>query len=1137
MSDALTAMAALGASLLAGGTIEKVLLVVLVLAGLVALVLVVWLACKLLALLAKALLRAGAGAIGRARDRRDRRNADREAALPPVRAGWMQEGRPSLRRAIREAGRIGGRTAPWAIVVCGEGAADLERAMGMTPACPAEVRLSASERLVLVDAAGASDRTLRHLVRCLPWRRPFDAVLVLAADGAIPPSAAHRAAIAARGAGLTAALHVVLPGRFGSGAARIVVPGPGSARELATSLEAELAREWLGGAERDGIGSVAGGCGGELDEALRALRDRTPECLDLASLVAGGGRLPETIAATADRTVPDRGGPLAMRAAAVALAVGIGLAAAGVPAAIEDADRLRSLVMAAQEQSIERLGNARLVPDPVRTGSVARIAIELARAGESTLTRPAGRWIPGASAARAVAAYLLVGYVGRPLGAEIERRTTSLLARAGSLDTWVENAATADRLVAEWNSLLAAAGTADVSALIETAFGRVEEGWPDGLGAALEESGAAAALENRDVVDLARVRAAARAGLLASAGEEAKRRYLAAPVLAGARLTADATAAHAGRHAALARTREALKDPAAAWLVEPEDRLRHTEVLPVLARALGLAIVDAGWVAIAEAELSRSRRQARKDALRIAEPSLGTVLDRDGTSGRLRLSSPARAWLDLMDRIEAARIGPRPTDRTRPRGRALSGPVTLASDRVRNAQARIERYEEVEARVPPLVPPVLAESTLEHARERLAAVLAEEVRGALVPRFEAPLPGAFPAPTRELEHAIATMRRIGDWLRDHGWLQAGREARGAADRTVESHLRLGMDALRAADPVRIDLGRPGADPERTRERLARSLESVRELHRRFAAPLLGFTEEAPGKAARSWRTLVRALEAYERGDTRSGIGGLESVLAAWAADPRGTCAAPAFPPAPPGYLGQVVRRTRAELHDACRALERQELLAARDRVLAAFGGALARSWPYSGDPASPDAPAEAVDRYVSALEAAPDLSALDARHVPELERERALWTIDDEQAACIGLEIEWRARPEEDVNAHHLIAIELKGMKRGEGGYTWRYGTPVELRLKLARHSSYRFASGAGGTSLEHVERFEDSAALLRMLDSLAARGWIVRAPLVDTAGKAAELGLSVRVSRPGGAPLDLPAFASLGRGVGERRT
>ena len=1137
MSDALAAMAALGASLLAGGTIEKVLLVVLILVGLVVLVLVVWLACKLLVLLAKGLLRAGAGVVGRARERRDRRNAEREVALPPVRAGWMHEGRPSLRRAIREAGRIGGRAAPWAIVVCGEGAADLEREMGMTPASGAEVRLNASERLVLVDAAGASDRTLRRLVRRLPWRRPFDAVLVLAADGTVPPQATHRAAIAARGAGLTAALHVVLPGRFGPGAACIAAPGAGAAHELVSSLEAELARAWLGGAEREGIGSVAGRLGGELDLALRALRDRTPECLDLASLVAGAGRLPETIAAAAGRTVPGRGGPFAMQGAAAVLAAGIGLAAAGIPAAIEDADRLGSLVMAAEEQRIDRLASASLTPDPARTGSVARIAIELAEAGESTWTRPAGRWLPGARAVREVAAYLLVGYVGRPLGAEIERRATSLLAPAGSLDTWVDNAARSDRLVAEWNALLAGAGVAGVAGLLDAAFGPVAEGWPDGLGAALEESGAAAALENRDAVDHARVRTAARAGLLASAGEEAKRRYLAGPILAGARVAADPTATHAERHAALDRTREALKDPAAAWLVEPEDRLRHAEILPVLARALGLAIVDAGWVAMAEAELSRSRRQARTDALRIAEPTLGTVLERGGTDGRLRLSSPALVWLELMDRIEAARIAIGPTGRPPPRGRVLSGPLTLDAERVRKAEDRIERYEEVEARVPPLLPPVLAESTLEHARERLAASLAEEVRGALEPRSEPSPLGALPAPTRELEHAIATMRRIGDWLRDHGWLQAGREAREAADRTVESHLRLGMDALRAADPIRIDLGRPGADPERTRERLARSVESIRELHRKFAAPLLAFPEEAPGAAARSWRTLVRALEAYERGDVRSGLGGLESVLDAYAADPRGTCADPGLPPAPPGYLGQVVRRTRAELHDACRQLERQELLAARDRVLAAFAGSLVRSWPYSGDPASPDAPREAVDRYVSALEAAPDLGALDARYVPELERERALWTTDEGGSVCIALELEWRARPEDDVNAQHLIEIELEGMKREEGGYTWRYGTPVTLRLKLARNSPYRFASGAEGTSLEHVERFEGSAALLRLLDSFAVRGWTLRASLVDTAGQAAELRLSVRASRRGGAPLELPAFASLGRGFAERRT
>ena len=385
-------------------------------------------------------------------------------------------------------------------------------------------------------------------------------------------------------------------------------------------------------------------------------------------------------------------------------------------------------------------------------------------------------------------------------------------------------------------------------------------------------------------------------------------------------------------------------------------------------------------------------------------------------------------------------------------------------------------------------------------------------------------------------HAVETARKVAAWLGDHGWTEAGRAARAAADRTIESHLRLGLDAVLAADPIRIEVGRRGADPERVRERLVRSAEAVRALHRSYAEPLLALAPDARGEAARSWRSLARALDAWERGDVRSGIGGLASLLDAYAADPAGACADPRFPPAPPGYLGQVVRRTRADFEAACRRLGHEERIAARDRVLAGFGPALARSWPWSGDPASPDAPKEAVDRYVRVLAAAPDLSGLDARYVTELERERALWATDDEGGACIDLRIEWRARAAEDENAHHLIAIEIEGTERRDGVRAWRYGTPVTLRLRLARNSPYRFAAGAGGASLEHVERFEGSAALLRMLDSLARRGWRVETPLVDEAGDEATLRLSVRAFRPGGTPLDLPAFAALGRGLAGRK-
>lgn len=89
--------------------------------------------------------------------------AEREAALPRVGVGWSGEGRPDLRRAIREARRIGGESAPWAVVVCGDESPELEREIGMTPAPGAEVRLSASERIVLVDASGAPPDSMAPL--------------------------------------------------------------------------------------------------------------------------------------------------------------------------------------------------------------------------------------------------------------------------------------------------------------------------------------------------------------------------------------------------------------------------------------------------------------------------------------------------------------------------------------------------------------------------------------------------------------------------------------------------------------------------------------------------------------------------------------------------------------------------------------------------------------------------------------------------------------------------------------------------------------------------------------------------------------------------------------------------------------
>ena len=951
MSGTYAAIASLAAALLGGGTFEKVLLVILVLA---VLVLVVWLVCKLVWLLVRGLGRKAAGAAARVKERRIRLRAERADALAPVRTGGMEDGRPSLRRALREARGIGGDTAPWAIVVSGEGSARLERDLGLPAAPAAEVRVSASERLVLVDAANASERTLRRLARRLPWRRPFDALVVLAPDGAVAPRAAHRAALVARGSGFTAALHLVLPGAREvdgaegdggtPGAARIVASGRGGGRDLLAGLEADVARAWLGAAGAAGVASHAGGEGGgrdagravartlgsELEEAVRALRDRAPACLDLAGLAAGAGRLPETIAATAGRTRPDRRGTLPLHGAAALVVAGIGLGAAGALDAVRDAERLGNLVQAVEGQRIERLARIGLVPDPARAGVVAGLAVDLAEAGGSTWTRPAGHWLPGAKALRTLASDLLVGYVGRPLGMEVERRTAALVAPAKDIETWTGRAARADRLIGDWNALLAGAAEAGAGGLLDAAFGAPPGGWPAGVGAALERTGAARTLERLGVLDRGRLREAARAGLLGSARAVARRRYLDGPVLAGARVAADPAASRAERHAAPARTRDALARPASAWLAETEDRPEHAVILPALARTLGLSLVESDWVAQAGADLGRARRQARDDALRIAGPGLGPVLERGGGGAGLRLSSAARAWLEVLDRIEAARLDPGPQvrriGRIGPRDRG--GPVTVDSERVRRVRARIARFEDLAARVPPSLPPVLAAATLQGARDRLAAGLARDIEGVLVPLPAAGAAGGPPPPPdRELVHAIETTRQVAAWLDDHGWPEAGGRARRAADRAIESHLGRGLDALLAADPIRIEVGRRGADPGRVRERLARSAEAVRALHRSYAEPL-----------------------------------------------------------------------------------------------------------------------------------------------------------------------------------------------------------------LRLARNSPYRFAAGAQVATLEHVERFEGSAALLRMLDSLAGRGWRVAAPLVDREGRAATLRLSVRVVLPGGAPLELPAFAALGRGFTERK-
>ena len=129
--------------------------------------------------------------------------------------------------------------------------------------------------------------------------------------------------------------------------------------------------------------------------------------------------------------------------------------------------------------------------------------------------------------------------------------------------------------------------------------------------------------------------------------------------------------------------------------------------------------------------------------------------------------------------------------------------------------------------------------------------------------------------------------------------------------------------------------------------------------------------------------------------------------------------------------------------------------------------------------------------------------------------------------------IDWRARPGDERFAEHLIDFEMTGVELGEDGvYTWRYGSPFSLVLRLAKDSPLQFADAVDLERKERVLGGGGNGGFLRAFAGLTMGSVAFEHQVLDPNGGRASLRLTARLTHADGMPMTMPAFSAASRAL-----
>ncbi len=1123
-----------------GGVLEIILLIVIIIVALILFILFLWLAWKLLVLLGKGLLWLFNWSTDRYGTWSQDRKEARLAAPPLVAVGWGSSSNIGLSSALSQARGLVGLDAVTMVIVSGDGGSDLCRSLGLTPPGVGQVGITAGGNTILIDASRASTSVLRRLANALPWRRPADAVVALVSPEGIPPEAIIRTAIFARQTSMRIALHFALPSTSKSAAWQVIDAQNRDGDAICSQLAADAIRTWLSGGSREGMVQLALAQSRELPAAInRALLAAPSTVVDITSLSFGGTGLRAAVAQTVDRTRPDA---VLGRSVWVGFAIFFAGVALTILTALSTLSRVEDLGStinnAARESEVPWTArDINTIPSPAKIRRITGLGVSLSDYSSFNFLVPLVFLSPNFDAPRRLASAFLTGYALQPLAEALDSRSKELLAPSDDPVAWVESAAIVDEWFSAWNGLEDDPSKVDLRRLFADAFGSTEMAWPEGIEAALIESGVQPPPAELGGLDIEALSELARENFVLTMRSWADKVYTNGPVATFARQASDINANWRVQYAALSGLREALQDPSQQWLTSARDKPEYAFEARVLGRAVGLSLFGQAIALRAKAEVSRIRLDARDAVEYFLLPGIGPIMSRSGSasssdSSSVTLTQPVSGWLSFLDRVAAAGFSDLATE-----ARELPiGPVTLDTVVVSSARRKLESFDRFASSLPTNIPPSVAQGLISQLTNELVAGVTLETEQALRYTSTGGVASEQARRLAQVKPAIDDLNAIDKWLRQHQATSHAERILAVQARVAETILLVSTDVLSDEDPVGI-YPDPAADSNALVRRFERGVERMERIFEQYAEPFIAPAALGSGRIALEWRNIEQEIAAYKRGDGQSVLSGLEGMVRAYADDPVEACKAPrAALSGRDDYLSRTLYRFRSEFDYACL---RQDLAGAQTiyrKLVEYFDRYISWLWPYAKDVGAAEISPSSLATFVSQLhEGKEQLSRLEYPFAKDLVSNSEFWGLDQNGNVEVNFRIDWRTRREEEELAEHLVAVAVDGAVLDEdGNYSWRYGAPLAIRMRLAESSPYRFITSDGSLLIEKTFSAGGNGSWLRVFQNLSNGIVTFKADVAlrpkrrrAVPEKTFPLIVTARVTHEDGRPISKPRFSN----------
>ena len=1120
--------------LLAGGVFELVVFVILVILAVIVIIVAIWLVWKLLVLLAKGLVWLLKNSVALGRERGAARRERRLGALPRVATGWPSRSRVPLRSALAQARRMAGEDALRIVVVANEGSfGDLCAGPGVLAPAPATFGIAARDGLVLIDASKGSLSDLRVLGRSLPWSRAIDAAAVVVRDESVPADALVRTNVFARACGLELALHFVVSSSSRAPVWALFDRARPDGRSLCDSLSRDASRWWLGGGSREGLDQLVGARSRELATELdRTIGAAPAPSVQVASLALGGAGLAGAVSQSTSLTRPARTTAVSARFFYAACIGFVALSAYTAMALLHRSLDLHAAVETAEREASTTwvLSDVDTVPNPARVYRVVRSAMRLSEMSGFLAPAPLVALVPFAHTPRDLGAALFETYLLRPLAASLRQRIEAELMPGEDARGWLVRARRAGEWLAAWDGLSGEPEQVDLSKLLADAFGDRTSDWPEHPEQALTFSLATVPVPEDGGLDVAYLSTLVRERFVETMSLWAHGVYTNGPVAAAARVVTDERAHWQQRYRSLVALRQSLSDPAQRWITAAKDDSDYRYESWIYGRSVGMAVLGTTPTVEAKAAVSAIRLAAREAATTFTAPGLGPILVRSsagasgGAQSSLALSPAASAWLSLLEgfqRLGVAELPPPPDILPR-------GPLTLDVPAVLRARGRLRGYDRLVADIPRGLPFDVFAVTVAEVEAEIQPGTLNAIERAARPFDRSAYEDRLTVALSELESGIEALDEIAAWFSERSASAESDALLAIRSRVALTVLGAGADVLEARDPLAIHFD-PGADRQAMVRRFERGVSTLERIYDQYAKSNAAVAASAGERLALEWTQIGRDLDGYRSGDPVSAISALSGMVRAWAENPVETCAAERSTHAGvrDDYVSRALARYVVERSQVCGALRLADVRRVYDALVAYYETHVVSLWPYTATPDAPEVGAAELSTFVERVRAGTAaLSQIEGRYSALFAETARFWNVESDPLA-VEFRLEWRARRAEELNAQHIIGFAVEGPEPDEDGvYTWRYGSPFAVRLRLAKDSPFRFADAADASGLELRVAYRGNGALLRALSDLDPLGmWSFSGVLVDAAGARNDVRISARFERRDGAALRAPAF------------